>query len=312
MKTLLFITVVAVIYLGAVRLGFARDSVHSPDDDWVIAQIYQYRTLATRYDSSVVRCTFGEICIPNYLGSDSLHIQWKHSFPEPGLDSSAWHINSLLESEPFVLTDSTELSMLHLITLLTEDDNALYSVPDTTAWTMELWNKQSGVKIATIDSVGICKATYIAAGAFPATFGFIGQNTFECLTISLGAYAMQNIDTVFLVLRMKNWDADGEAHCTVFDNFNYNAKFSQTMGWGKRKAASSNVITPQEVELTVFPNPAVGRSASVRLSVEREQFLTVSMFSSDGRSIGTLFSGVLTSGIRVLPVHPSQYGVGIY
>lgn len=228
---------VSILLLGASAVAgaiLAGKMVEPPSGIAVVSQTYRYRTLATSYDSVEVRCTFGEICIPHYGGGDTLHVEWQQMFLECngnacGLDSSEAYLNTPLASRPFSLTERTELSLFRIIMLFTADDSAPCRIPDTTAWTMELWNLKTGSRIATIDSIGICRTSWIPPTVFPPTFGFEGVNTYGTVTVPLGSYARQGVTDAYVVLRVKNWAPDAHTESRVFDNQTFNAKFSETL-----------------------------------------------------------------------------------
>ena len=313
-----FILIAGMIVLFS-SWSFSSDAIGNDRRPWlhnadslIIHQVYQYRALATRYDSLAVRSVFGEIFIPSYSGLDSLQISWVSEFETPGIDSSAAYLNSILISKPFNLTDTTQLSFWHGIQLVSDYEPATYSVPDTTAWTMELWRKANNTKIASIDSIGICKATNIPYEVFPSVFGFAGANTYELVSIFLGSFVETGTtDSVFLVLRMKNWDASVNPFCSVFDEYSLNAKGSASWGLSKQDAVGDQ-SSPSTETLSVFPNPSRDSRRLVRFTNSVSYNFTMSLFSSNGDLIATVFRGALEPGHHVIPIDLSNRPSGMY
>ncbi len=281
------------------------------DDDRIVRRIYKYHNIASRYDSVVVGCMFGEMFIPNYGGNnDSLQIEWVNRFPMPGRDTSASYINQNSKSKAFNITDTTSLTLFRMIYMKFLDASAHYSLTDTTVWTMELWNAYTNTKIATIDSVGICRAINLSPSQFPKTFGHYDSRAYEVITISLSSYASA-ADSAYLYLKVKSWDTNQEAYCTIYDDYTVNTKFSETIGLQKRNATANRDIQ-KGMELSSFPNPFGSSGTFIKLSLPQEQYVELNLYSIDGKLIDRLIASNRHPGIYIIPYRLSNSAAGVY
>ena len=230
---MVFVPILLLIVFGISELfgfGFVFANHSKQKTDWIVSRIYNYRCLVTRYDSCVVACMYGEMFIPQYLDTgDSLQMRWIPTFDPPGVDSTADYMNSVARSEAFKLTGTTSLSLFRMIFMRYDDTTATYTVPDTTAWTIELWDKITDQKVETIDSAGIYPVTNAPNSYFPSTFGTVDTSKgYEIFTIDLGTYKSKyRLDSVYLRLKIKNWDQASNDYCTLYDDISTNTKFTE-------------------------------------------------------------------------------------
>ncbi len=294
-------------HIGSILIGTADDSL-----EFICDQIYQYRSLGTLYDSIAARCTYGELCIPGYYGQDSLFIGWTTEYESPGIEAAAGYLNSVLVSKPFLLTDSASLSMVRVIATVSDYETSTYSLPDTTAWMLELWRRSDNTKLATIDSVGICRADNYPIGTFPKFFGFMDTMSVEMVSVFLGSYAAAgNPDSVYLRLKMKNWHTANDSSCAVFDEFNCNTKWSAFMGLAKSGAGRVSGHSPSHM-ITAFPNPTRSPKGMLRFALPSDEYITLSIYSIAGKWISTFFTGARSAGVNSIPFDLSAIGPGTY
>jgi len=284
----------------------------STEDSTIITNVYYYRSLVSMYDSVIVGCMYGEMCLlPNQATPDSTMIQWKNFYDAPGIDTSAATLFSLSGSKSFVLTDSSTLSLFRMIYMGYRNPSLPYSVPDSTCWTLELWNASSATKIATIDSVGICRATCIESSEFPNTFGlYNSSNSYEKITIALGGYAAQ-ADTVFLKFGIRNWLSGQDRFCNLNDGQSINTKFTESHSLQK---GSSRQSIPTNISLTLFPNPArtMSGSAMVKVTLPSERYIELALFSSIGTKVKTIYAGIRPAGANIIPIDYHALSSGTY
>ena len=276
-----------------------------------LQKVYNYRSVSTQYDSVAVSCVFGEFCVPRYRGgSDSLPVEWVNDF-STSLDSTESAMNNITQSKPFEITSSTDISFFRMIFMQRQYQNAFYSVPDTTAWTVELWDYSRKIKIATLDSVGICKIVNCPPTTFPDVFGFQSFDTYEMASVFIGNYATAEVDSVYLFLQLRNWDAPRKKVCSIIDDWRVNSKFTDDLGLSKK---IQNKLTGKagDLQTSIFPNPSRLSLVHIKITLPKAQFITVSLYNTNGKKVSSIYSGVRSAGASIFPFHPHDLSAGSY
>ena len=279
--------------------------------DAAAQRLFIYRNLATRFDSCGVGCKFGEFCIPNYGGSpDSLFLEWANSFNPANsvsFDATEEYINTVTQTKPFVIPQNSFLSFFHILNIQ-YDYTRTYSVPDTIAWSIELWQKSPWNKIATIDSVAIYPAMYCDTSRSPGLYGFTSYG-FESMNISLSQYV--GTDSVYLLLKMNNSDGSAKDSCSIIDDMGPRklSEVVEEMVLGKKPAKKD---PEPKFCIDVFPNPPVSNSVYIKISSKQETRVRVDVFSSSGALAATVFDARLRKGSNLIPYRTGGIPSGTY
>lgn len=281
-------------------------------DTVVVTNIYRYRSIAVRYDSVTAACMFGEMFIIGN-GSDSLQINWPETFTIPGLDTSATFINSL-RSKSFAFNTTDMLSYFRMIYMTFLDTTSNYTLPDTTAWIVELRDTQNGNLISVLDSIGICRAINYDRSTFPPTYGFTGEKGYELIEIPLETISSQT-DSVYIVIRIKNMNTSNDPYCGISDDRTVNTKFTEDFHLLAKKSDRSTDRLPEKIDVQTFPNP-VRSTAFIKIGLSERMNLTVTLFNNEGKEVKRLFRGFRDEGnfYLSLPINslPSgQYWVNV-
>ncbi len=184
---------------------------------------YFYRIISARYDSIVVYCVYGEICLPN---RDSLQVTFKNKYPSPGLDTTAEAIYALSKTNPFPVNDTTELSVWRQLPIRRLNMSLPYTLPDTVAWIMELRNADDDALLAVLDSAGFLAGRGADSTEYPAMFGLANQCcwSYDLLHYFLKDYNITSVDSAYLQFRIRVFGDNDD--CNVYDDYTYGYKFS--------------------------------------------------------------------------------------
>ncbi len=271
---------------------------------------YSYRSLYTRYDSIIVGCMYGELCIPPQAqAEDTTWIEWKNDLQD-GVDSSEDSLFLVSHSKPFQITDSTSLSFFRMILTKHYDYSIPYSIPDTTVWTMELWRTRPKEKLATIDSCGIAKATFVASDAFPDKFGYGATDEYHIVSVFLGDYASQ-AESVFIVFKIRNWAASASYVATMKDDNTEEVPYSSTISIPKLPGTPDAVL-PGITKLEVFPNPVTTDFASIRIMSAKAGAYRLVLTDPLGRNIKRYDLEVRDQGKHDILMKLTETKSGVY
>jgi len=291
--------------IGAIVLYFVGSSPLSAQ-----YQTYSYRSLYTRYDSIIVGCMYGEICLPPQTqADDTTWIEWKNDLID-GVDSSEDSLCMVSHSKPFIINSSTSLSFFRMILTKHFNYDIPYAIPDTTAWTMELWKNYPKTKLATIDSCGIVEAPFVASDAFPAKFGYGASDEYHIVSVFLGDYAAQ-ADTVFVVFKIRNWAPPASYVATVKDDFSEEVPFSSTLSIPKSQGEQDAAV-PGITGLDVYPNPITSDVASARLLAVRTGTYKVQLTDPLGRNVKQYYLEVRNQGKHEILMKLNEVKSGVY
>lgn len=323
MLFVLFVSVASIVFIGSdifvEDIAIPRTTDVSPyvvEDTIIMQSIYYYRNVYTMYDSVVAGCIYGEVCLLPDEGqgeTDSLTIQWGDLFRGQGIDTSAAFIHSLSKSQPFAISSNSTMSLFRAVVMDYADTSSSYTLPDTTTWSLELWNYHTDAKIATIDSVGICKAINIPKSDFPETYGLLNEDWgFETFNIYLGNYAGIT-DSAYLRIVIRNFMVGQDQYCNLHDVGRVNSKFSESIPLSKRSipyASASKDIDPIIIE--VFPNPVKSEFFSTRLDLTSGRTLDIGLYTVTGQLVKTLYRGSLRKGPNIITSPSEEIPSGSY
>jgi hypothetical protein len=294
------------LFICGVLSIFAVSSAEAQRLNW-------YRSLMTRYDSVVVSCTFGEICLPSNQ-SDTVFISWVNSFTAT-FDTTRNYINRITQSNPFVIDSLSTLSVFRMLACNLLDETAnTWSLPDTTAWTMELWNWSTHEKIATLDSLGLCKAENLASSQFPGGFGQNWDLPCELVSIDVGPFAqfVNPGDSVIIRLKIHTWSSYADSGTSVQDNPT-SLLFSQWLPTQLPKRMNRPTRPPiGNMGLSVFPNPATSGWNMLRLEIPTACHVTITLTDAIGKSLMTILDGTKEPGIHSIPFSTHEITTGTY
>lgn len=282
-------------------------------DNLTITNIYYYRNIGVRYDSVTAGCFYGEMFIPDYLGGqDSLQINWLDSFPPPGIDTTAEYLNAHCQSGNFILDENTYLSFFRMILMTFEDTTVNYSLPDSTAWIIELWNANPAAMspyIATIDSVGICRAINYDRSTFPPIIGFADAG-YEMASIDLSQY-YPDVDSAYIMIKIKNFNTQRDSFCGAIDYTLTNTKYTEMYEVFSKKESSTPPELGKDFKIAAFPNP-MSVYTIVRAEIPYDGDVVISMIGIDGATIKQIHSGKLKAGVYYYPYQPPSLSAGTY
>lgn len=268
--------------------------------------VYFYRTISAMYDSVVVSCMYGEICLPN---EDSLTIQYELWHSEPGLDTTAQALYNRSKTVPFPVTDTTQLVVWRGLAFQLLDYSKPHFIPDTCAWILELHDASNGDILAVLDSAGFIRERGADTTTFPTVFGTANQggNSYDMLTYDMGDYC-QGVDSVYLRFRIKVFGTNDD--CNMYDSQSYMYKFSDSFS-PSAKRNQDRAPNPSGISLRAFPNPARAQTR-LMITLPQEQYIKVVIRSVDGRVVKEIESGLKSRGTHVLPFTPGRAVTGVY
>ena len=282
-----------------------------PVDTLIIRSVYQYRTISTMYDSVVLCCTYGEICLP---GLDSLMVPLSGFRGLPGIDTSDVGIFSLARTLPFWASPGKHLSVFRHLALQPLDLAKPLFVPDTCSWIIEMHDASTGALIAVLDSVGFCRQRCNSTDDFPVSFGTSNSsgNSYDLLNYDLSDYFTEATeDSVYLQFNIRVLNAAQSAYCNMYDHKLINAKFSEDVETsGQSKALALPTQSPI-VRMYVFPSPMTFHSR-VGIVVRTSSFLRVEIYNALGVKIRELYSGTKGVGTHVFPIGLTLPSSGMY
>jgi hypothetical protein len=301
-----------VLFLGSDGMTDGRRASKSirTVDTLIIRSVYQYRTISTMYDSVVLSCMYGEICVP---GNDTLMIPLSNNYRDPGIDTSDAGIYSLARTSKFWACPGKHLSMFRFLALQPLDLTKPLFVPDTCSWVIELRRVSTDELVVVLDSVGFCRQRCDSSTAFPVSFGTSNSagNSYDMLNYDLSDYFTEaTSDSVYMQFRIRVWNAAQSAFCNMLDHKNINAKFSEDVVSSSPKSAEAP-MHGSIARLYVFPTP-MSLHSRVGIVVQTESYLRLELYDPLGKRIRELYSGMKGAGTHILPIGSPLPSSGVY
>ncbi|MBL0174249.1 MAG: hypothetical protein IPP94_03110 [Ignavibacteria bacterium] len=296
---------------GSFDGGIERKSARMAATDTLeYLRAYDYRTLSMAFDSCVVTCQFGEICLPD---QDSLAIRFTEYFEEyHGTNDTIPDINAAARTMPFAVGGPTQMSVWRCLIVQRPDSAVPYIIPNACAWTLRVHDAATGSWLATLDSAGFDAGRGAYADQFPGCFGLMNEDSlsFEMLVFDVHAFVPEGVDSVFLSFAMPNLGgapAMGNIlDFTLLDQKESDATFAAHMSKRPRAGRQSPAMA-----MTVCPNPISGR-ARCSLIHDTPLRFDLSLFATNGERVRRIFTGEKPTGTNIFPVDASGLPSGAY
>jgi len=127
-----------------------------------------------------------------------------------------------------------------------------------------------------------------------------GLHDFSSLDVNIGLNGAYSVDSIIVYwpsgIIQKIWATNGNQFLTVAE--------SETTGLTTSREA------PRQ-SLSVVPNP-VADQGTVNLNLTHDAFITLSVFSLEGKKIKTLFENRAEAGTHLFEIHADDFTDGVY
>jgi hypothetical protein len=309
---LLLCMIMTIPLIGTSNHGSLREASARRTDTLIVTRIYEYRTISTMYDSVVLACTYGEICIP---GEDTVMVQMAGWRDLPGQDTSAAGVYGLAKTRPFWASPSVQLSLYRYLSMQPVDLNAPLFIPDTCSWIVELRSATTDALIAVLDSVGYCPQRCGNVNDYPVSFGTSNTagNSFDMLHFDLSYYITEaSSDSCYLRFNICIRNEAQTDFCNMYDTWRPNSKFSEDVQSSGNNQKRSLQQTGSPIDhISVFPSPA---NADSRLHVvtRTKTYVTIEVYNSLGALVKEVYRGFTGAGTNIFPIGPALPASGAY
>lgn len=273
------------------------------------SQTMFYRNLQVKYDSIIVMCTYGEMfLLPKPNSTDSVEILWVNDLGG-GIDSSEAFLSKISQTRPFALHDGTRLSFFRLIGTMSVfcslEPSLQYSIPDSSAWTLELWRLHPKERVMTLDSCGIAQAINIDTKLFPDRFG-CGAMYMEPLTVAFPDEFTSTVsDSVFITLRIWSWASPGSYKTSIVDWPDVDFKLSDDFRAAEKDQVPKSLeelSKSRHADISIPFDPVNVPNVSLCATIPTKDNFRIVLTDSAGGSARQLFEGVLDKGYYLVPV----------
>lgn len=187
---------------------------------------YKYRQLSTYYDSTQLIATYGEAFV---IGADSTPIRFDGWFVKEK-DSTLEYINSIAHTLPFRVGNASSLSLWRLLLILFSGPTQLNAdLADTSSWVTELYNYQTGERIAVLDS--LTTLPLLSGRRFPPIAHPDSSTSIRHIHSDLASFGFSPDDTAYIKITMSRKGNGNPGYC-VKDKVTC-GKFSESPDFSK-------------------------------------------------------------------------------
>ncbi|MAT39126.1 MAG: hypothetical protein CL946_05945 [Ectothiorhodospiraceae bacterium] len=253
-------------------------------------QIYEYREIGAAYPTGDAVMTYGEFALEangtiQYIAPQNVH--QAEAFTGSREDVSARSLWT-----PFIADAGASLSFWKAANFRLEHPSANYELPDTVAWTLRLYNAETGARLATLDSTVMFRK--VRGRYFPNTVGFAGHRMHEKKTIALGEFLPPDAAKcrVFLHAEVDAIHGNSERFFLA-DAYTRGMKYSELPEFSAPAAdPPADNLYSGLYKLKTEPNPVqVGRSMAIVVDAAKDFTGRVLIIDGKGEIIHEVRSG---------------------
>ena len=260
---------------------------------------WDYRVITLGNDSSSVSGWCGEFLLEN-SNIDTLKI--RNMIWDPGIDTTITGANDMIMSENFRSLNDTKLHLYRVILVHQRDSNYTNrNLPDTLAWSIQLYNAKTDQQVSTLDSIGCYPVT--SGKRYPYQFGTDTTKTKFTYNLS----GISGVDSCYLKFKIYRWGTSTALinllDAELFEQLSELFSLPSDMAKKYPSIIISSLPKTPEMTMEVFPNP-VKYQAQVSFQLPEEKGVRLKIYNTYGEFIQEIYHDIAGEKITTIQYIP--------